>query len=265
MASKKPKIHVCIDRILPVHHQIKAAEAAVRENADNQARVSRSLSMAPHGALGIALLRKNLWQNGRVLKVKFLDGDATQRKKVEERAHQWEQYANITFKFGNAAASEIRISFSQEGSWSAVGTDCLVQDYFKPDEPTMNYGWLQDDTEDEEYDRVVLHEFGHALGAIHEHQNPVAGIKWNKPVVYRYFGGPPNNWSKEEVDHNLFDRYSKTETNFTAFDPKSIMLYAFPAELTLDGHGTESNSQLSAKDRKFMAKNYPKAAAAAGV
>lgn len=259
MASKKPKIHICIDRILPIQHQIKAADAAVRENPGNRPKVSRALSMAPQGALGIALLRKNLWQPGRVLNVKFLDGDATQRKKVEARAHQWEQYASITFKFGAAPASEIRISFSQEGSWSAVGTDSLVQDYFKLSEPTMNYGWLTADTEDEEYDRVVLHEFGHALGAIHEHQSPVAGIKWNKPVVYRYFGGPPNNWSKEDVDHNLFNRYSKSQTNYTNFDPKSIMLYAFPAELTLDGHGTQSNKQLSANDKKFMAKNYPKA------
>jgi hypothetical protein len=261
MATQRSKIHICIDRILPVHHQIKAADAAVRENPGNQARVSRALSMAPQGALGIALLRKNLWQNGRVLNVRFLDGDATQRKKVEARAHQWEQYANITFKFG-AARAEIRISFTQDGSWSGVGTDCLVEDYFKPDEPTMNFGWLTADTDDEEYDRVVLHEFGHALGAIHEHQNPAAGIKWNKPAVYRYFGGPPNNWSKEDVDHNLFDRYSKTQTNFTAFDRKSIMLYAFPAELTLDGRGTQSNSRLSAKDKGFMLKNYPKVAAA---
>ncbi len=128
MENTEGKIHICIDRILPVHNQIKAAQLAARENPKNQPKVSKALSMAPHGALGIALLRKNLWQNGRILKVRFLDGDATQQRKVEERAHQWEQYANITFKFGDAAASEIRISFSQEGSWSAVGTDSLVED-----------------------------------------------------------------------------------------------------------------------------------------
>jgi len=43
---------------------------------------------------------------------------------------------------------------------------------FHHHEPTMNYGWLKDDTDDVEYRRVVIHEFGHALGAIHEHQNP---------------------------------------------------------------------------------------------
>jgi hypothetical protein len=39
----------------------------------------------------------------------------------------------------------------------------------------------------------VIHEFGHALGLIHEHQNPSGGIQWNKPVVCRYYEGPPNN------------------------------------------------------------------------
>ena len=38
----------------------------------------------------------------------------------------------------------------------------------------MNYGWLEPDTELREYQRVVRHEFGHALGMIHEHQNPAA-------------------------------------------------------------------------------------------
>src|SRR5438128_1710060 len=69
--------------------------------------------------------------------------------------------------------------------------------------PTMNFGWLRDDTEDAEYERVVVHEFGHALGAIHEHQNPKGGIEWNLPAVYAYFAGPPNHWSKEETDLNV--------------------------------------------------------------
>jgi serralysin len=38
--------------------------------------------------------------------------------------------------------------------------------------PTMNYGWMTPDSSDDEVHRVVAHEFGHALGLIHEHQNP---------------------------------------------------------------------------------------------
>ena len=50
------------------------------------------------------------------------------------------------------------------GSWSAVGTDALIERYFPPYQPTMNFGWLKDDTDDQEYERVVVHEFGHVLG-----------------------------------------------------------------------------------------------------
>ena len=95
--------------------------------------------------------------------------------------------------------------------------------------------WLVDpETEDQEYRRVVLHEFGHALACIHEHQNPDANIQWNKEKVYKYFMGDPNNWSKEEVDHNIFDRYSKTITNFSDYDNRSIMIYNLPAQFTLN-------------------------------
>ena len=68
----------------------------------------------------------------------------------------------------------------------------------------MNFGWLRPGTPLEEYMRVVLHEFGHALGLIHERQNPSGGIQWNKPVVYRYYQGPPNFWVPQQVDINLF-------------------------------------------------------------
>src|SRR5262249_13150903 len=144
------------------------------------------------------------------------------------------------------------------GSWSAVGTDCLVAEEFPKDHPTMNFGWLEDDTDDVEYRRVVTHEFGHAIGAIHEHQNPKGGIKWNLPAVYAYFSGPPNNSPKDDIDFNVVQKYYLNQLNATKFDPKSIMLYAFPAALIQGGKGTKENTQLSTGDKRFIGKMYPK-------
>ena len=48
----------------------------------------------------------------------------------------------------------------------------------------MNYGWFDSETTDDEYRRVVLHEFGHALGLAHEHQSPGVAIPWNEQKVY---------------------------------------------------------------------------------
>jgi hypothetical protein len=121
----------------------------------------------------------------------------------------------------------------------------------------MNFGWLTLKSSDEDHRSVVLHEFGHALGCIHEHQNPAGGIQWNKDVVYRYYAGKPNYWSREKVDHNIFRRYGQDITQFSAFDPGSIMLYPLPKEHTLDGFEIGLNTQLSATDIAFIGVHYP--------
>ena len=158
-----------------------------------------------------------------------------------------------------AGPSEIRISFKQRGYWSALGTDALVKEYFPLAEPTMNFEGFTMATREAEYSRVVLHEFGHALGCIHEHQSPAGGIQWNKDAVYRSLGGPPNNWDKAQVDHNVLSRYSKEQTQFTTFDPHSIMLYSFPKEWTLNNMEFTTNSALSDTDKSYIAASYPKA------
>ena len=150
------------------------------------------------------------------------------------------------------ALPQIRVAFMQgEGSWSTIGNDALsiTNDH----EPTMNYGWLTPNSSDDEIAQVVLHEFGHAVGLAHEHQNVTGGIKWNKDEVYRELSGPPNNWTKAQIDHNMFDRYDETIAIYSEFDPKSIMLYPIPKTWTLDGYGAGfDNNELSDNDKKFI-------------
>jgi hypothetical protein len=206
----------------------------------------------------MAIIAAKKWDAGRALRCRFLDGTTTQHQKVTQKARIWQNFAHVNFEFSDASDAEIRISFRADpGSWSAVGSDALVEAYFPKYAPTMNFGWLRDNTSDEEYERVVLHEFGHVLGCIHEHQAPSANLKWDKPAVYQAFSGPPNYWSKQEIDHNILQRYKETQTQFTKFDPNSIMLYAFPASLFLDGQGTEANTHLSDTDKTFIGILYP--------
>jgi serralysin len=146
---------------------------------------------SPSQGSEMALVKEKLWKKGQTLKVTFLNGVPQIQNKVKELAKQWENYANLKLDFGsNNGNADIRIGFKwngDTGSWSYLGNDAveLTKDGTIPkDEPTMNYGWLELDSPDKEYSRVVLHEFGHALGAIHEHQNPVANIPWDKPKVY---------------------------------------------------------------------------------
>ena len=53
----------------------------------------------------------------------------------------------------------------------------------------MNLGFMDGGT--------AAHEFGHAIGLAHEHQNPAGGIQWNEAVVIREMAGSPNFWDEQ--------------------------------------------------------------------
>lgn len=115
--------------------------------------------------------------------------------------------------------SDIRISFNSGGSWSYIGTGAKT---ISQSEATMNFGWFDDQTADDEFSRTVIHEFGHAIGCIHEQSSPVANIQWNKPVVYEYYQRT-NGWDKAKVDGNVFAVAAQANTLNSRYDNTSIM------------------------------------------
>jgi hypothetical protein len=202
------------------------------------------------------LAMTNFWAQHKALRVRFLGGSPTIQHKVKTYAVQWNEFSNVTLKFVDEGDAEIRIAFRPDGSSSsAIGTDCLNPRWF-PNE-TMNFGWLTGDTPDDEYSRVVLHEFGHALGCIHEHQSPVNGIPWNKDAVYRYYT-QSQHWDRATVDQNIFRKWEMDHTQYSAFDPNSIMLYPIPKELTDGVFEVGWNRVLSKVDKEFISSKYPR-------
>ena len=204
-----------------------------------------------------ALLKGNKWPSGAVITVSFLGGEIGLRDKVKTVARRWTApgMANLNLDFRTSNDTDVRIAFVQgNGSWSTLGTTCRR---VPKGEPTMNYGWLTTGSSDLDIQEVVLHEFGHALGLIHEHQNPAGGIKWNKEKIYAELSSPPNNWNKATIDSNMFEAYRTSETNFTSVDAASIMMYPIPRSWTLDGFSVGSNTDLSPTDKKFIRQQYP--------
>lgn len=146
----------------------------------------------------------------------------------------------------NVYDATIRISFEDDGAWSYVGTDILEQ---PTNQATMNFGWIDAAT--------IMHEFGHALGMIHEHQNPRGKtIPWDKQAVYNW-ASKTQGWDKQTTDVNILNHYALNITNGSNFDKESIMLYFFPKQLTTDNKGTAQNVRLSATDVYWLNKHYP--------
>lgn len=216
---------------------------------------------ATNGQTRAAALLASKWPNGSVITVSFLDGDDALRRRVRESALQWTTQtepamANLLLDFRkNTHQTEIRISFGYSGSWSVIGT--TARNEADTSVPTMNFGWLTPDSSPDELNRVVLHEFGHALGLIHEHQSPDGRICWDRDAVLADLRA--NGWPDDDIEWNMFHAFEEEETNFGAFDPDSIMMYPIPQRWTCDGFSTNLNRSLSTNDRAFIAKLYPSA------
>lgn len=197
------------------------------------------------------------WPNGSVLRVKFLGGNTSQRNFVQRIANQWSNYANIRFAWVATGSAQIRVAFNtQLGSWSYVGTDALG---IPANQMTLNLGWLSVRNQTPDDAGVVLHEFGHALGLVHEHQSPVdGGLQWNRPVVIAALSGPPNNWDLATITSNVFDQYARNQLTATAhLELTSIMMYTFPASWTTNHIATPYNIVLSAVDKQLARTLYP--------
>lgn len=243
------EIRMCVDMYPPRDDWERFADLACHEDPSNAAAGLAQAYVLP---FSIASITAKKWANGRTLKVAFMGGTSTQQEFVGRTAAKWSEYANLRFEWGVAtSSSDVRVAFQKNaGAWSFMGTDCLG---ISKSQPTMNLGWVDE--------AVVLHEFGHTLACIHEHQHPESGIPWNKDAVYKYYSGAPNYWDKTTIDHNIFGTYSRDQTQFSAYDPKSVMHYSIQAALLTDpSKAVGWNSSLSGSDMTYMGQIYPKPA-----
>jgi hypothetical protein len=109
---------------------------------------------------------------------------------------------------------------------------------------------------------TVIHEFCHALGMLHEHQNNLNSsnsIHLNPQAVIEYYT-ENNLGGQEAATINVLDWYSDVSLyEGSKYDPDSIMLYPLPDSFIKPGYPnpTKGNFTLSQLDKQWLMKEYP--------
>jgi hypothetical protein len=231
-------------------HSMKGRFCDLKTNP--QRRFERNVS--PTRAESI-ISNESKWVNGTVLSYYFFTGPETQKNAMRKAFKIWQDVGiGISFKeVTDRDAADIRIDFKNDGSWSYIGR--MIRTIPKS-EPTMNIGWdISSDID------TGVHEIGHTLGMMHEHQNPFSGIVWNEQAVYQSLAGPPNHWSQEKTYRNIIRKIQTTEVTGTQWDPDSIMHYPFEPGLISKpekySRGLYPAGGLSERDIQWVKSVYP--------
>ena len=195
---------------------------------------------------------RRLWDNGSTLTIAFVsDPSDTLRRAIISAASQWLPHINLTFDFVEGHEGDIRIATNTLGIHKSVLGNYALQ--IDPSEPTMTIG---EDENQPSFNATVLHEFGHALAAAHEHLHPDSDIPWDKPKVYAYYR--THGLTDEETDRMVLNKRPHSSVTYTPYDPKSIMHYSVLNELTLGDFEIAENTEISQQDIALMKLLYPK-------
>jgi hypothetical protein len=240
------------------------------------------LNKTPSTTPGIvsAIFKKDaIWPSFSTINIAFVNGEEWQKAWVRKIVTEtFADIINLTLNFIPSGVGDINVKFVQEiVAWSYIGTESK---YYNP---SMNLGWLNAPAPGQTFQwegkiytippaanayiaktsdgsgGVVKHEFGHALGMVHEHQNPRGKkIEWNEQAVIEEVHRT-NGWSEDQIRQQILTGFPVDQSNGSDFDKCSIMIYPFEGWQTLNyPEGIKRTTQLSKMDILWLSFNYPK-------
>ena len=243
----------CTPRTLPPESTAAADQAAIDVNPQNRAPRELAVDATRYWGVG-----------GVKLTVGFLGTTPSDlRARILSHMNAWNKTANVEFtETEDADGAQVRINRETSnraewnGYWSFLGTDVLQ--FEGPFGQTMNLEGFTMSTPDEEFFRVVRHEAGHTLGFPHEHMRRelVEKIDRAKAIVYYH---NLTGWTEEQIVQQVLTPLEDASLIGTEIaDPKSIMAYQVPGDITIDGQPIIGGMDIDPCDYDFCAKIYPK-------
>lgn len=110
--------------------------------------------------------------------------------------------------------------------------------------------------------RILIHEFGHALGLVHETSHPGSKGRLDLEAIVEVWmsrnPGVDRATATKRVLHQNFREIDENTTGYSPiFDEDSVMLYSYGASMTLDNVALVGGNQFSAGDIAQLKFMYP--------
>jgi hypothetical protein len=284
-----------------------AVADSLAQHDEAMAELAEEVSDGNASLSSVIISRQDRWEPGSVVRVAFNGGNPALYARIEQAAQQWTQpgLANVTLSFRDEQgrfrkwstqdaqrAAEIRVAFKRgtpdAGHWSLIGVKSIDPTIVGGGrrQASMNLQLTAQNSAPANFEGTVIHEFGHALGFLHEHQSPAiqCGFRFDndpgyiettnefeefindpqgrRPGLYTLLGGPPNRWPPAKVDRNLRTLAPSPGIEVGPYDRQSIMEYFFEPWMFAQGNQSpcyieREGTTLSAQDRIAVARAYP--------